>query len=161
MKVLLMITTHLLVVGAAAAAEIEVEDPWARASLGRAPNSAAYMTIRSDAPDRLLGASSPVAERVELHSTTMEGEIARMRPLESLEVAPDRPANLRPGGTHLMLMGLRARLSEGETFPLELTFEQAGTVEIEAEVRGLGATTGAGHGSGHGGGHGTHGGAGG
>jgi periplasmic copper chaperone A len=138
MKLWLMAAPVILAVGAAVAGGIEIEEPWARASLGRTPNSAAYMVIRSGTPDRLIGAASPIAERVEVHNTTEHAGVSQMRPVEALEVGPDRPAVLQPGGLHLMLMGLTERLVEGRSVPLQLSFEEAGTIEIEAEVRGLG-----------------------
>lgn len=153
MKLWLLAAPLVVAAGAAAAGEVQIEEPWARASLGRTPNSAAYMVIRSDAPDRLIGAASPIAARVELHNTTEHAGVSQMRPVEALEVGPDRPAILQPGSLHLMLMGLEERLVEGRTVPLELTFETAGTVEVQAEVRGLGRT-----GGGHGGRHGERGG---
>jgi copper(I)-binding protein len=120
-----------------AAGEIMVEEPWARASLGSTPTSAAYMTIRSDAPDRLLEASSPAAERVELHNTMEHAGVSQMRPLDQVAIGPDTPAILQPGGLHLMLMGLTGRLAEGETIEIELIFEQAGSVTVDVRVHGL------------------------
>lgn len=138
----------LFAAGAAAAAGIEVEEPWVRASLGAVPNSAAYLTIRSDAPDRLTGASSPAAERVELHAAMMHAGVSQMRPLQAIEIGPDAPAVLQPGGTHLMLLGLTGRLEEGDAIRLDLEFEQAGTVSVEVPVRGLAAGGGSGRRSG-------------
>lgn len=145
-----LVLALLYTVRLAAADGIVIEAPWARASLGPVPNSAAYMVIRSDRPDRLVGAASPAAGRVELHTTTSHADVTQMRPVRALEIGPDRPATLQPGGLHLMLMGLEQTLVEGETVSLELTFERAGTVEVDAEIRGLDA--GSGHG-GHGGAH--------
>ena len=58
----------------------------------------------------------------------------KMRPLEAVEVAPGEPTVFKPGGLHIMLMGLRQPLKEGETFPLVLTFQRAGRIEVEAMV---------------------------
>ena len=144
-----------LFASAAAADGIEIDEPWVRASLGRVPNSAAYMVIRSDAPDRLIGASSPAAERVELHNQMEHAGVQQMRRIEALPLGPDQPATLQPGGLHLMLMGLKDRLVEGDTVALELTFERAGTVEVEALIRGLMGGSAGSHGAGghHGAGH--------
>ena len=68
----------------------------------------------------------------------MDGDIARMRPVAAIEIAPGAPTVLEPGGLHIMLRGLGRRLVEGETFPLSLTFERAGTVEIEVPIIGMG-----------------------
>ena len=127
--------------------EVMIHDPWARASIGNAPNSAAYMTleIAGEAPDRLVGSSSPVAERAELHTHIMDGGVARMRPVDAVEVAPGAPTVLAPGGLHIMLIGLRQKLAPGDSVPLTLVFEQAGAITIEAPVRAMAGMSG--HGS--------------
>jgi periplasmic copper chaperone A len=132
--------------------EVVITDAWARASLGSAPNSAAYMTLEATGAegDRLIGGATPAAERVELHVHLMEGDIARMRQVDAVEVAPGSPTVLAPGGLHVMLINLVAPLEEGASLPLTLVFERAGAVELEIPVRGLGAAPPAHHGS-HGG----------
>lgn len=141
-----------LVVAAPAADMAEVGDitihqPWARASLGNAPNSAAYMSLETSgaAPDRLISGSTPVADRVELHTHVMEGGVAKMRPVDAIEVAPGEPTVLEPGGLHLMLSGLRQKLEPGGTVALTLVFEHAGEVTLEVPVQGV--ASGQGHGS--------------
>ena len=118
---------------------VMIHEPWVRASLGSAPNSAAYMTLETsgEAPDRLVASSSPVAERAELHSHAMDGSVARMRPVDAVEVAPGTPTVLAPGGLHIMLIGLKQKLAPGDSVPLTLVFEQAGAITLEAPVRGL------------------------
>lgn len=135
--------------------EITIHEPWARASLGAAPNSAAYMTleIAGDQPDRLVGGSSPAAERVELHTHVMEGDVARMRSVDAIEVVPGQPTVLEPGGLHLMLSGLTRKLEAGSSVPLTLVFEHAGEVTLDVPVRGLAGTSGHGHGAGDHDGH--------
>jgi hypothetical protein len=138
---------------AAAAAEvakvgdITIQEPWARASLGNAPNSAAYMTLQNmgATPDRLIGGSTPVATKVELHTHVMEGGIAKMRPVDGIEVAPGAPTVLEPGGAHVMLSGLTQKLEAGATVPLTLVFEHAGEVALEVPVEGVMAGAGPGH----------------
>jgi copper(I)-binding protein len=127
--------------------DIAVHQPWARASLGNAPNSAAYMTLETvgAAPDRLIGGSTPVAERVELHTHIMEGGVAKMRPVDGIEVAPGKPTVLEPGGMHLMLSGLKQKLDEGATVPLTLVFEHAGEVRLDVPVEAVMAGTRPGH----------------
>jgi copper(I)-binding protein len=119
--------------------EVAIHDAWARASLGTMKTSAAYMTLEvtGDQGDRLIAAASPAAEAATLHAHVMDGGIARMRPLAAIEIAPGAPTVLAPGGLHIMLTGLHQRLVEGETFPLGLTFERAGTVEIEVPIKGM------------------------
>ena len=118
-----------------------VSHPWARASAPTARNGAAYMRIESapGAKDRLLGARSPVAETVEIHETTVTDGIARMRRVLEIGIASDHPVDLAPGGMHMMLLGLKSPLKEGDLFPLILTFEKAGDVAVDVIVEAPGA----------------------
>ena len=119
------------------AGDVEISQPWARASATpQARTGAAYMALsnKGDTPDRLTAASTPIAERAELHTHEMDGNVMRMRPIEALEIAPGEPAVLRPGGLHLMLVGLRQPLRAGDRVPLTLTFQRGGTVEVEVAV---------------------------
>jgi periplasmic copper chaperone A len=129
--------------------EVLIHEPWARASLGNAPNSAVYMTLETTGAqsDRLVASSTPVAGKAELHSHSMAGDIARMRPVEAVEVAPGAPTVLAPGGLHIMLVGLKQKLAPGDSVPLTLVFEHAGAITIEAPVRAMAGS----------GGHGSHG----
>ncbi len=124
--------------------DIAIDQPWARASLGNAPNSAAYMILQNTGavPDRLIGGSTPVATQVQLHTHVMEGGVAKMRPVDAIEVAPGQPTVLEPGGAHVMLQGLTQKLEEGTTMPLTLVFEHAGKVTLEVPVEGIMAGTG-------------------
>jgi hypothetical protein len=116
---------------------LRIEAPWARPSAGMARTGAAYLTIvnRGGAADRLIAAASPAAGRVELHESRMDNGVMRMRPVVGIEVAPGASVQLRPGGLHIMLIDLKKPLEEGGEVRLKLTFEKAGTIEIEAEVR--------------------------
>ena len=137
--------------------DITIQEPWARASLGNAPNSAAYMSLETSdaAPDRLISGSTPMADRVELHTHVMEGGVAKMRPVDAIEVAPGEPTVLEPGGLHVMLRGLTQKLEAGRTMPLTLVFEHAGAVTLEVPIKGVAAGTGAGRDMGRGE-HGSH-----
>lgn len=119
------------------AADIRVEDAWARASLGQARNGAAYMIVHATGaqPDRLVAASSPAAGKVELHNHIMAGNVAQMRPVDAIEIVPGSPTVLQPGGLHVMLLDLRAPLQAGHSFPVTLRFERAGEVQIQVEIR--------------------------
>ena len=114
-----------------------VEAPWARASAGAARAGAAYLRIVNAGAeaDRLLGASSPVAERVELHTHRMRDGVMRMRRIEAVAVPGNEAAELKPGGDHVMLMGLTGPLTQGGTFPLTLSFEKAGKITVPVAVR--------------------------
>ncbi len=124
--------------------DITVEQPWARASAGQAPNGAAFLTLTNSgsAADYLVSASGDVAERVELHEHSMKDGVMQMRPVEKIEVVPGTPTMLKPGGYHVMLIGLKAPLKQDETFPLTLTFENAGAVTVTVTVGGVGAMSG-------------------
>jgi len=120
---------------------IDIDHPWARATPGQAPNGAAYMVLvnAGETQDFLVKAESPVAKRVELHTHAMEDGVMEMRPVEKIQVAPGEPTVLQPGGLHVMLIGLEAPLKEGESFPLTLTFQEAGKTEVTVAVESVGA----------------------
>lgn len=113
---------------------LAIAQPWARASL--TPNGAVYLTVvnRGKAVDRLDGVSTPVADKAELHGHTMENGIMRMRALDGVALPPGKATALQPSGLHIMLIGLRHPLKEGERFPLTLGFERAGKLEVEVRV---------------------------
>lgn len=119
--------------------DVMIHGAWARASLGNTKNSAAYMIIEAtgDAADRLVGTETDAANSAELHNHLMENGIAKMRPVAAVEVAPGEPTVLQPGGLHVMLMGVKQPLVEGETMMLSLTFEQAGSVDLEVPIKGV------------------------
>lgn len=119
--------------------DIVIEQPWSRATPVKV--GGAYMTLRNNgaAADKLVKVASPVAERVEIHETKIDGGMAMMRPVGAVEVKGHSSVQLKPGGLHVMLMGLRRPLKEGERIKLVLTFERAGTIEIEAPVEKAGA----------------------
>jgi len=135
---------------------LTIGHPWARASAGPAPNGAAYLTVQNAGEaDRLVAVSGDVAERVELHTHRMENNVMQMRQVDAIDVPAGGAATLQPGGLHVMLIGLKQPLKEGEHFPLVLTFEKAGEVSVEVTVEGVGSMGpqgGAGHGGMH---HGT------
>lgn len=115
-----------------------IDHPFARANIPERP-AAAYAKIMNSGneDDRLIAASSPAAGRVELHTHLMENGIARMRPVEAIEVPAGGAAELKPGGNHIMLFDLAEPLKKGDKFPLTLTFEKAGAVEVTVNVEAL------------------------
>ncbi|MDZ4841668.1 MAG: copper chaperone PCu(A)C [Hyphomicrobium aestuarii] len=149
-------------------AGITVAHPWARATPGGATVGAAYLEIKAaaGAVDRLIGASSPVSGRTEIHTHIHEGTVMKMRRVDGLDVAGGGSLVLKPSGDHIMLMDLKAALKEGDIVPIMLQFEKAGIVAIEASIEPVGAMGphGMDHQPGHGsaansaGGHGKHGG---
>jgi copper(I)-binding protein len=131
-----------LLVCAGAAAQtnpVEVRDAWARATPGKAETGAAYLTILSPTADRLTSVSTPVAKQAELHTMTMEGSVMKMRPLAGVDLPAGQPVALKPGATHIMLMGLTRPLTAGQSFPLTLHFDKAGTQQVEVAVEAAGA----------------------
>lgn len=137
---LISAAASLLLVGAAQA-EVSVSNPFSRASAPQAKAGAAFLTLNIDAgTDKLVSASSPVADKAELHAHLMEGGVARMRPVEGgIPVTAGMPTELKPGGLHIMLIGLKAPLKQGDSFPLTLKFEKAGEVSVTVPVQGPGA----------------------
>jgi copper(I)-binding protein len=121
-------------------AQLEVNNAWARATPGKAENGAAYVTIQSPTADRLVSASTPVAKQAELHTMSMQGMVMKMRPIAGLDIPAGQPVALKPGGEHIMLMGLNKPLRAGETFPLTLDFEKAGPRTVNVTVEKAGAT---------------------
>jgi len=132
---------------AAAPAEIKVgalviETAFARATPPGATVGAGYLTIRNTgaAPDRLVSVTFATAERVEIHEMTEKDGVMNMRELSGgLEIPAGGTVELAPGGTHLMLMGLKQPLVAGATVKAKLKFEKSGEVEVEIAVRPLGA----------------------
>ena len=121
--------------------QIEISDAWSRATPPGAKVAAGYLTMRnkSAAADRLVGASSPAAARVETHVSEKQGEVMRMREVKGYEVPAKGSFELKPGGAHLMLVDVRRPFKEGDKIPLVLRFQNAGEVKTELEVKGLGA----------------------
>lgn len=135
----------------ARAGALTVDHPFARATAAR--NGAAYMTIANGggAPDRLLRARTEAAAKVELHTIVRQGDIMQMREVPSIDIPARGKAELKPGGFHVMLLGLAKPLVEGQSFPLVLEFEKAGAVQVTVNVERAGAAQP--HGQGHGGHH--------
>jgi copper(I)-binding protein len=123
------------------AGNLEIDSPWARASVGTARPSAAYVTIRNtgDRPERLTEVTTPVAGHAETHAMAHEGGVMKMRPAGPLEIPPGGELRLAPGGLHIMLMELKQPLTEGESLPLTLIFETAGEVTLKVPITGIGA----------------------
>ncbi len=120
------------------AQEIAIEDAYARAASPIAKSGAAFMTIRNtgDTDDQLIGASADIAAKVELHTHIPgDGGVMMMREdKDGFEVPAGGAAHLARGGDHVMFMGLKGPMEHGDSFPLTLTFEKAGEIEIEVPV---------------------------
>lgn len=126
---------------AQAAPSIDVTHAWARATAAAGENGAVYMMISNHgtADDRLMGASTTVAAKTELHITLNENGVMKMRPIADVAVKAGGSAEFKPGGMHVMLLGLKQPLKAGDSFPLTLSFEKAGAVKIMVMVEKAGA----------------------
>jgi copper(I)-binding protein len=122
------------------AGSILVDHLWGRAGAGNRP-AAVFLTIRNrgDAADSLIAASSPIAEKVELHTHRMEDGIMRMRRIERIDVGAGETVELAPGGLHIMMFGLTEKPEKESLRPLTLTFERAGPVDVMVRFQPLGA----------------------
>lgn len=116
-----------------------IDHAWTRAA-GAGGTGAGYLSIRNGGttPDRLIGASTPAARAVELHTMLRDGEVMRMRPVTEIALPPGQTLTLAPGGLHIMLIGLSAPLVLGADVPLTLRFAQAGEVTVQLRVQAAG-----------------------
>lgn len=147
----------VLLAAPAWANEISVQNAWARATAPGQAVGAAYVDLTAERSMSVVGGQSPAAERVELHTMTMQDGVMVMRRVPEIKLPAGQAVHLGPGGLHVMLIGLKAPLQEGQTVPLTLQVRDAAgkvqDVQIEAEVRGQGACMGDMHEHGH---HHTH-----
>ena len=118
--------------------DLVVLDAWARATPVK--TGAAYIAVRNDgdAPDKLVGVATDKARMVHLHESKMDNGVMKMRAVDALDIPPHQTVTLKPGGYHIMLMGLSAPLKVGDSFPLTLTFAKAGTVSVDVQVKPAG-----------------------
>ncbi|MBY5863644.1 copper chaperone PCu(A)C [Rhizobium leguminosarum] len=121
---------------------IEIKHPWSKAAPPVAPVLGGYVTIVNTGtePDRLLGGSSAIAERLEIHESKTENGVAKMRPLkDGLIIGPGETVKLEPDGSaHIMFLKPSKRPAAGEKFPGTLVFEKAGVVNVEFAVQAMG-----------------------
>lgn len=117
--------------------QLLIDHPFARATVPGQTSGAAYLTIenKGNGTDRLMSASAPAAKSVEIHTMSMDGNVMRMRRVDSVEIKQGETVSMKPGaGHHLMMLGLRAPLKVGEKIPVTLTFEKAGKVDVSVAV---------------------------
>ena len=121
---------------------LDIRQPFARATPASAKTAAVFMTIENKGKEaeRLLSVSSPAAGIVEIHEMKMDGGMMQMREVNGLEIKPGATIELKPGGYHVMLMDLKAPLKQGESVPVTLKFEKAGSVEVKAAIEAMGAS---------------------
>ena len=121
-------------------AGIHVDHVWSRAAMA-GHEGVVYLTITdTGTPDMLTGVTTPVAAEAALHQSIDDHGVTKMRPVGSLPIEPGKPVTLAPGGYHIMLMGLKQTLKQGDSFPVTLRFAKAGQVTATATVEKAGAT---------------------
>jgi periplasmic copper chaperone A len=129
------------------AGALKVSAAWARATPKGASVGGGYLTVTNTgtAPDTFIGGTTAIAGRFELHEMKMDNGIMKMRPVSGgIEIKPGQSITLGPGGFHVMLVGLKQQLKEGEHFKATLEFAKAGKVDVDFTVEGLGAMHGGG-----------------
>jgi copper(I)-binding protein len=153
----LLLAAMLAACGAPSGPKVRADDVWARPAMavgemetsesgeggmekgrGMAGTGAVFLLLVNDGgeADRLIGGKTDVAEVVEIHETVMEGEVMKMRMLpDGLQVPAKGEVLLKPGGYHVMLIGIKQELKVGDRFTVELQFEKSGTITVEPEVR--------------------------
>src|SRR5258706_3830802 len=122
---------------------VEINNPWSRAVPKGAKVAVGYMKIKNTGtePDRLVGGSTPVAGRFEIHEMSMDKGVMKMRPLPSgLEIKPGETVELKPSSFHIMMMDLKEPIQRGKPFKASLMFEKAGEVDVDFTVEAVGAT---------------------
>ena len=131
--------------GIAAAADLEVANPWVRGTVPAQKATGAFMQLSSKGGVSLVGVGSPAANIVEIHEMVMDNNVMKMRAVPRLEVEAGKVLELKPGSYHVMLIDLKKPLAKGEIVPITLRVEgkdkKVETVEIKAEVRDLTART--------------------
>jgi copper(I)-binding protein len=119
--------------------DVMVHEAWARATPGASTTGAAYvMLMGGSKPDQLVGVSTPVAAMAQVHETTDDHGVMKMRSVDTVPIPPNGMVTFAPGGYHIMLTGLKQPLVAGQSFPLTLTFAHAAPVTVDVKVRPLG-----------------------
>ncbi len=124
---------------------LKISAAWARATPKGAPVGGGYLTITNTgtAADRLIGGTSDAATRFEIHDMSMDNGVMKMRPVDAgIEIKPGQTVELKPGGYHVMFVGLKKTFVQGDHVKAILKFEKAGDVPVDFSVEGIGAQTG-------------------
>jgi len=137
-----VVASFAMLASGAALAQVDVSNAWVRGTVPTQTASGAFMVLHAREDARLVGVSSPVAV-AELHEMKMEGNVMRMRQVQSLDLPKMQNVELKPGGYHVMLTDLKSQLKKGDTVPITLKIEQGGKVfeqKVNAEVRDVTAS---------------------
>ncbi len=131
------------------ASEVKVQNAWARATAPGQAVAGVFMDLSAERPMSVVGGTSPAAERVELHTMSMQEGVMVMRKVPEIRLPAGQTVQLKPGGLHVMLIGLKAPLQEGQTVPLTLQVRDAGgktqELAVQAQVRRQGEPAGSMH----------------
>ncbi|HWA46216.1 MAG TPA: copper chaperone PCu(A)C [Hypericibacter adhaerens] len=121
---------------------IEIDNPWARATVTAAPNGVAFVSLTNTGsePDQLTDVASPAADMAQVHDMKVENDVMQMWLVGHVDLPAGGTVALAPNGLHIMLLGLKKPLAVGETFPLTLTFKKAGSITVDVTVEPMGAT---------------------
>lgn len=136
-RMIIVLVVSLTLLSACAPKEgIDVRDAWMRAA-AQGENGAVYLTVQnySETADALVGASTDVAEAVELHESELVNDVMQMQMLESVQLAPDMPVEFAPGGLHIMLVNLAQALEAGDTIEITLQFQNAPDIALNVPVQ--------------------------
>ncbi len=135
------LTTTLCLISLGTQAKTTADGAWARATVAGQNMGGAFVTLTSDRDAQLIGATSPVAEKMELHTMKMEGEKMLMAQVSSIPLPANTQVQLKPGSLHLMFMGLKQPLTEGQAVPITLKIKLSSgyveTLTIQAPVKSL------------------------
>jgi len=132
---------------ASATAQVSVTAPWVRATVAAQKSTGAFMHLQSAHDVRLVGVSTPLAQAVELHRSQMDGSTMKMRQVDGIDLPAGRGVNLASGGYHIMLIGLKRQLNDGEVVPITLVLEPKGklakreSITVRMPVKPLGFTS--------------------
>lgn len=116
---------------------LEIKHPWAKATIAGQPVAGGFFKVVNNGtePDRLLKVTSGVSDMIQVHEMKVEDGVMKMGEVPGgLEIAPGATVELKPGGLHVMFMGIKAPFKEGETVKATLTFEKAGTIDVEFKI---------------------------
>jgi copper(I)-binding protein len=124
------------------AGDLVISNAWTRATPGGAKVGGGYLTIenKGTTADKLVGGTTAVAGKLEVHQMSMSDGVMKMHPVEGgVAIEPGKTVKLAPGGYHLMMVDLKQPFKQGETVPVTLQFEKAGKVAVSLSVQGIGA----------------------
>ena len=124
--------------------DIEIGHIWTHATAPGMTTAAIYVPLLNigKQSDILLGASSDLAEKIEIYQSTNDNGIMKNAEADSITLEPNKPVSFRPGGLHFMVFGLKRQLKEGEMFPITIQFKNAGTAKVDVMVQAINAMSG-------------------